>query len=139
MICCLAWPRGPADGIDTVSFQYQSWTSNAGGQQSYGLRWAIDESQEWALFSNQYLMAADLPLSGIVWDLIFPVSPTSCALSMWIQAGVGLSSAGPVVEFLWSIRPLWLFRIDFATHLYFSGPKPIVWNYPFWLGINIPF
>ena len=124
---------------DTISLHYKSWTSNAGGQVAYSLKWAHNDEWEWNLFSNQFLITGDFPLTGLTYGLRFPVCKRSCFISMFGQAGIGLSSAGPVVEFLWSLKPLWLFRIDMVTHLYFSQPQPIVWSYPFWLGMSVPF
>ena len=128
-----------ARGSQTFSLQYKSWTSNAGGQEVYSLRWEIDDKYEWALFSNQFLITGNYPLTGLLWDLKYTICGRSCFLGLSAQTGIGLSTAGPVVEILWSVRPFWLIRIDMATHLYFSQIQPIIWSYPFWLGVSIPF
>ncbi|MCB9228762.1 MAG: fibronectin type III domain-containing protein [Deltaproteobacteria bacterium] len=136
-LSCFATVESLAD--NSLSLQYKAWTSNAGGQDAYSLRWSVDDSYEWTLFSNHLLTSGSYPLTGLLWDVRFPICGHSCVIGVWAQAGAGLSTAGPVVEFLWSFRFFWLLRVDMATHLYFSQLKPIVWSYPFWIGISLPF
>ena len=123
----------------TLSLQYKATTPNAGGQDVYGLRLSFEDDWELGFFSNQLLVTGSLPLSGIVLDKRFVVCSRSCPVRVFFQLGAGISMAGPVVEALWSLTPLWLFRIDFATHFYFSQATPIIWNYPLWIGLSLPF
>ena len=122
----------------TLSFQYKAMTPNAGGQQAYSLRLSEDDNYEWSIFSNQFLQTGAYPLTGLVYDWRFSICPRHCFVRSFVQIGGGVSSAGPMVEILWNITPLWLMRIDFVTHFYFAQLKPIFWNYPLWLGVSVP-
>ena len=122
-----------------VTAQQYALAPNAGGQQVYSLRLSVDDRIEYSVFSNQYLMTGKYPLSGFIYDWRFPVCEQGCFLQSFAQIGVGLATAGPLVAITWNLTPFWLFRIDFSTHIYASVDRVIVWNYPFWLGLTVPF
>ena len=111
---------------------------NAGGQEAYALRRANNE-REWSLFMNQYLLAGGYPLSGISYAKRFPICELHCPIQAYVQAGGGLSTAGPLIELLWGTNIFWLARIDIATQIYFSTKRVIFWSYPLWVGFSVPF
>lgn len=123
----------------TLSLQYRSMTSNAGGQQSYALRLSHDDEGEFVLFSNLFLLTGRWPLTGVAYDWRFVICSRRCFIRSFFQVGVGATTAGPLMEVLWNLTPLWLFRIDVVTHFYFAQVKPILWNYPLWIGFSVPF
>ncbi|MFK7826528.1 MAG: hypothetical protein AB8G05_20465 [Oligoflexales bacterium] len=123
----------------TLSLQYRSMTSNAGGQQAYALRLSHNDQGEILLFSNLFLLTGRWPLTGVAYDWRFVICSRDCFVRSFFQMGAGATTAGPLIELLWSITPLWLFRIDVVTHFYFSQLKPIFWNYPLWIGFSVPF
>ena len=129
-----------AFALEDITIQYLSLAPNAGGQNSYALRLGLDQDKrELGFFANQYLNAGGLPLIGVIYSIRFPLCQHSCLVRSVFQLGGGFSSAGPMVEFLWSTIPLWFFRIDIATHVYATTTLPILWNYPLWLGLTLPF
>lgn len=134
-----AWAASRPSSGYTLSLQVKAMTSNAGGQDSYALRWAQDERWEIAAFSNQYLLTGRLPLSGLSYHWRFVVCPRRCFLHSFVQLGVGLSTAGPLLALEWSLTAFWLLRLDLATHIYFAQVRPIIWSYPLWLGLSLPF
>ena len=115
----------------------QSFAPNAGGQVVYALRRGTD-SHEWSVFSNQYLKAGSYPLTGALYSKRYTLCGISCPVQFFGQLGVGASTAGPMLEFLWSINFLWVGRLDFVSHLYFTKQRIVVWNYPIWLGVSLP-
>lgn len=122
----------------TLSFQTIAFTSNAGGQPTYSLRLAKEDQEEFTLFSNQYLITGDIPLTGIIYSKRLVWCPRNCPIGSFLQIGGGISSAGGVIEILWSLTPLWIFRIDFASHFYILLDRAVLWSYPLWLGLSIP-
>ncbi|MEZ4742788.1 MAG: hypothetical protein R3B45_10120 [Bdellovibrionota bacterium] len=128
-----------AENHYTLSLQQYAFNSNAGGQETWALRMAKNESWEISAFANEYLRTGKYPLVGATYDLRYKICGISCPIRSFAQVGGGFSSAGPMIELLWNITPLWLFRIDFATHIYVVPYRAIAWNYPFWLGLSIPF
>jgi hypothetical protein len=135
-----------------VSAQYAAFAPNAGGQVTYGLR-ASWNNREIGLFQNHYLTAGGQPLLGGVYSFRFPVCDDSCMVHTHVQAGIGGSSAGPLAEFLWGaeipLLPLALnggtipyvpmLRMDFASHWLATRSRIIMWSYPFWVGVTLPF
>lgn len=141
-----------ASGPVKVSLQYQAFAPNAGGQTVYGLRVARN-NREYAIFQNQYLTAGDAPLAGGIYSWRFPACDTSCFVHLHAQAGLGITSAGPMTEILWggelpllplalnggTIRYVPMLRLDFASHWIVTAQRVISWSYPFWLGLSVPF
>ena len=123
----------------SLSLQNQALAPNAGGQTAWALRFASGNSREYSLFANEYLRTGKYPLFGGLYSMRFPILGRAAPIQTFAQVGMGISSAGPVVELLWNLTPFWLLRIDFATHFYFIPQRVIVWNYPFWLGLTVPF
>lgn len=123
----------------SISFLYKAMTANAGGQQAYSLKYQTKKGSEWSAFLNYFLLTGAFPLTGIGWVQKFDVCNKHCYIDTTATIGGGLSTAGPYLEVGWQLNPLWLFRFDFVTHFYFSGIQPIVWNYPLWLGVTLPF
>ena len=123
---------------------------NAGGQEAYSLKLARGWWEAGA-FSNTYILANDLPLSGITFDWRFPVCGQQCFWQFYVQAGGGVSNGGPIAQFSWSAilpgLPIWLpreappylpaLRVDFVTQLIFIQYRAITWSYPLWLGISL--
>jgi len=132
--------KSAAAGSDdrvTYSLMLQSLAPNAGGQQAYALRRGTDKI-EMSLFANRSLYAGNFPLMGATYDWRFAICGRSCFWQFYAQAGVGLSTAGPMVEILWSSILLWTVRIDMATHLIVIPNRVITWSYPLWVGFAIP-
>lgn len=127
-----------SDGY-TLSLLSKAYTANAGGQDVYGLKLAIDDRTEYTLFANQYLITGAFPLTGLIYSKRLVWCPRSCVISSFIQTGIGISSAGPLVEFTWSLTPLWVLRIDISSHYYFFQIRPMQWSYPLWFGLSLPF
>jgi len=123
----------------SLTVQKDAWAPNAGGQQVYGLRLAVEDKNEYFIFANEALIVADYPLLGAGYAYRYPVWDRVWPLRFFAQFGLGLSSAGPMLELTFSLVNLWLFRVDISSHLYISNPRIIIWNYPLWLGITIPF
>lgn len=120
------------------AFQWLAFAPNAGGQAAYAARIGND-AYEWSLFSNSYLQTGPLPLSGILLSKRYTLCGQECFWQVYAQIGAGLSTAGPAVEFLWGTIPLWVFRIDFATHMYITQKRAITWSYPLWVGLTYAF
>lgn len=123
----------------TLSMQYQSFTANAGGQEAWSLRLSMNDRIEYSIFANKYLTAENYPLLGAIYSLRLPILSRKYPIRSFTQLGAGLTNIGPVVELLWSFTPLWIFRIDFSTHFYFTRSRMITWSYPLWVGISVPF
>lgn len=135
-----------------VSVQYAAFAPNAGGQITYGFR-GHRNNREIAIFQNQYLTAGSEPLLGALYAWRFPICDESCMIHIHAQAGVGVTSAGPLVEFLWGteipVLPLALnggtipyvpmLRFDIASHWIATRSRLITWSYPFWIGVTLPF
>lgn len=127
-----------ADKTVTYSLGYQALTGNAGGQKAYYLRRTTEKS-EWAVFANTYLQSDDRPLIGALYDLRFPLLNENRFWQFYVQTGIGITTAGPAIELVWGTNAFWIFRVDIATHIYLSHRRPIIWSYPIWLGISLPF
>ena len=135
-----------------VSVQYAAFAPNAGGQIAYGLR-AHRNNREIAIFQNHYLTAGDEPLLGALYAMRFPLCDESCMVHIHVQGGLGATSAGPLVEFLWgtevpllplalnggTIRYVPMLRFDIASHWMATRSRLITWSYPFWIGVTLPF
>ena len=145
-------PALSADKVSKASLQYAAFAPNAGGQTVYGLR-VYYRGREYGVFQNDYLTAGDHPLMGGVYAFRFPICDESCLVNIHAQAGIGLSTAGPLVELLWGMEipvlPLaltggtipWIpmLRIDFANHWIATRNRVITWSYPLWVGATLPF
>jgi hypothetical protein len=143
---------GAANEKTKVSVQYGAFAPNAGGQVVYGLR-GYRKGREIAVFQNQYLTAGDHPLMGALYAYRFPICDDACLVHIHVQAGAGVSTAGPLVEFLWGMEipvlPIaltggtipWIpmLRIDFANHWIVTRNRVITWSYPLWVGATLPF
>lgn len=110
---------------------------NAGGQAAYSVRRATDDN-EIGVFANTYLMAGNYPLLGAVYDWRFPICGQECFWQFFAQAGVGLSTAGPLVELTWSTIPFWILRVDITTHIIAVPWRAVTWSYPLWVGLSLP-
>jgi|LauGreDrversion4_2_1035121.scaffolds.fasta_scaffold03271_9 hypothetical protein len=155
LLCLLAGAGTPALGAKsryTLSAQYESLAPNAGGQIAYGLRLA-KSNWEAGIFSNQYLTAGGVPVTGVVFDRRFPICDESCWWQFFVQIGAGGSNAGPIAEVTWAtimpLLPIWLptsaprfvpaLRLDITSHMIFVRYRGIAWSYPLWLGVSVPF
>lgn len=127
----------PATNLVTYSAQFAAFAPNAGGQTAFSARRATD-NHEWSLFANNYLTTGAVPLTGITYDLRFPICDQHCFWQFYVQTGVGISTAGPMVELLWGTILLWTMRLDFTTQMYVIPNRMIIWSYPLWVGISIP-
>lgn len=141
-----------ADKKYTVSAQGMALAPNAGGQQAYTLKLATND-WEAGVFSNQYILAGNMPLTGATYDLRFPICDDSCWWQFFAQTGVGLSNGGPIAEITWGtvipLLPLWLptsapryvpaLRLDVTTQMIFIRYRAVTWSYPLWAGISISF
>jgi hypothetical protein len=135
-----------------VTAQLGALAPNAGGQEAYALKLATND-WEASVFSNQYLLAGSLPMTGVIYDYRFPICDDSCFWQLFFQAGGGLSNGGPVVDMSWGtvipLLPLWLptrappyypaLRIDFTTQMILIRWRAVTWSYPLWVGISVPF
>lgn len=121
----------------SYSLQLKALAANAGGQDAYALR-RVTEDIEWSLFQNTYLRAGSLPLMGSIYSWRHSFCDQSCLIQVYCQGGIGLSTAGPVLEMLWGTNLFWLVRVDVATQIYFSTTRVIFWSYPLWVGFSIP-
>ena len=121
-----------------TAFMSMATAPNAGGQTAYAIRRGYEDG-EWSVFSNQYLKAGDYPLSGALYSARYTICGKSCPVQFFGQAGLGLTTAGPLLEILWSVHLIWLARLDFASHFYLTEKRVVVWNYPFWVGVSFPF
>lgn len=152
LACLCSASASAAENRYTLTAQYESLAPNAGGQIAYGLRLA-NNNWEGGIFSNQYLTAGGLPLSGAVFDRRFAICDDSCWWQFFVQVGGGFSNAGPLAEVTWAtiipLLPIWLptsapkyypaLRIDITSHIIFSRYRGIAWSYPLWVGVSIPF
>lgn len=119
----------------TYSFQFQSFAPNAGGQRAYALRRATD-AREIGLFLNEDLLSAGNPIFGALYDWRFPICDQSCWVQLYFQAGIGLSTAGPIAELTWGSNFLWTARIDITTHAFFTTNRVVLWSLPIWVGLS---
>jgi hypothetical protein len=132
------WWSTPLAAYSLVSFQYIALTGNAGGQNAYALSLAQNNTREFGLFVNQHLSTGKIPLSGATYSLRYLLSPDYYVLTSFVQLGGGISTAGPLLALTWNITALQVVRIDMTTHIYFPQIRPLIWNYPLWLGITLP-
>ena len=123
--------------ITTYSLQLHALAPNAGGQEAYALRRATN-SWELELFVNTYLRTGEYPLAGIIYNKRFAICDDSCFWQFYVQAGAGLSTAGPIIEFLWGTNFLWIIRLDIATQVLANPNRLIFWSYPLWIGFSLP-
>jgi hypothetical protein len=121
----------------TYSAQFLAYAPNAGGQQAYSLRRA-DDKGEWSVFANTYLMTGAFPLSGMTYNWRFPICNQSCFWQFFVEAGAGVSTAGPMVEVVWGSILLWSLRVDLSTQAFLIPQRVILWSYPFWMGVSLP-
>jgi len=136
----------------TATTQVGALAPNAGGQEAYAVRLHKDE-REYSLFANTYLMAGSYPLTGAIYSWRFPVCDEKCWWQFFVQLGAGGSTAGPLAEVVWGslipIAPLWLprsspkylpaIRLDITTQMIVVPQRIVLWSYPLWLGISLPF
>ena len=136
----------------TVSSQVGALAPNAGGQLAYSFRLAT-KNWEVGTFSNQYLLAGDLPLSGLTADWRFAICDSSCFWQAYLQLGAGFSNGGPLAQVTWSalfpLIPVWLpietmkyvpaLRIDITTQMIAIRHRAVTWSYPLWIGVAVPF
>ncbi len=148
----LAAESRAADRKYTVSAQALALAPNAGGQEAYTLRLATNE-WEGGVFSNQYILAGDKPLTGAFYDLRFPICDDSCFWQFFVQTGAGLSNGGPLAQITWGtvipLLPIWLpfsapryvpsLRLDITTQMIFIRYRAVTWSYPLWAGISVAF
>lgn len=121
-----------------ISMQYMALTGNAGGQNAYALSLSRENTREYSLFVNQHLITGKIPLCGATYNLRSYLFPAHLPLTAFIQAGAGLSTAGPLIALTWNLTVLQVARIDISTHLYFPSFRPMIWSYPLWIGITLP-
>jgi hypothetical protein len=121
-----------------LSFQYHAVTGNAGGQNAYALSLAQHNTREFGIFVNEHLTTGRIPLTGATYSRRYLLTPDYYALTSFVQAGCGISSAGPLFALTWNLTALQVVRLDITTHIYFPQLRPLVWSYPLWLGITVP-
>jgi hypothetical protein len=121
----------------TWSVMGMALAPNAGGQAAYSLRRATDQN-EMGVFANTYLQAGNYPLLGAVYDWRFPLCGQECFWQFFAQAGVGLSTGGPLVELTWGTIPFWILRVDVTTHIIAVPYRAVTWSYPLWVGLSLP-
>lgn len=136
----------------TVSAQVGAFAPNAGGQEAYALRLAKGDN-EFAGFANTYLLAGGRPLLGATWSKRFAICGDECWWKFYAQVGAGATTAGPVIDTTWSMNipllPIWLprpafpwvpaLRLDVSTHFIGVRSRVVVWSYPLWAGVSVPF
>jgi hypothetical protein len=136
----------------TATAQVGAFAPNAGGQEAYTMRLSTNR-WEAGVFSNQYLLAGDHPLTGAFYDWRFPICDDSCFWQFFVQAGGGVSTGGPIAQATWGtvipLLPIWLprrapsyvpaLRLDMTTQMIFIRYRGVTWSYPLWVGISIPF
>jgi hypothetical protein len=141
-----------APGDSDFSAQIGSFAANAGGQSAYAVRYSKNQHQ-YSLFSNQYLQAGGVPVTGVTYNYILPICTKDCFWRFWSSIGAGGSNVGPIIDISWTglvpLIPIWLprghfkyvpnLRIDFTTQLMFLRTRVVAWSYPLWAGISVPF
>lgn len=141
-----------ADERYSVTSQVGALAPNAGGQEAYTLRLGKGD-WEAGIFSNQYVIAGDLPLTGAMLDWRSPVCGVECFWQFFVQLGVGGSNGGPLAEVTWGTMipalPIWLptaapryvpqIRLDITTQVILIRYRAVTWSYPLWLGLTVPF
>lgn len=120
----------------SYSLQFHALAPNAGGQRAFALRRATDE-REWSVFANEYLRAGDNPLIGGLYSFRYPICGQECLVQVYAQTGVGVTSVGPAVEFLWGMNLFWTVRLDVASQFYFTMNRVVLWSYPLWIGLSV--
>lgn len=135
-----------------ISAQYAALAPNAGGQTAYSLRYSSSD-WEMGVFSNQYLLAGDYPLTGIIYEKVLPLCKKDCFWDFNVQGGAGISNGGPLLHLTWSsiipLIPIWLptraprfvpaLRVDITTQMILIPTRAITWSYPLWAGLSYPF
>ena len=122
---------------ETYTLQLKAHTSNAGGQQVYGVRRGND-THEISGFYNQFLLSGGKPIWGGTYHWRFPICGIECFWQFYAQAGIGLSTGGPILEFTWSTTAFWVARIDFATQIFVTRTRLVSWSNPLWIGVSVP-
>jgi len=144
--------RGGEGRRYTLTGQTMALAPNAGGQEAYALRLATND-WEGGVFSNRYLVAGGVPMTGATFDWRFPVCDDSCFWQFFAETGGGFSNAGPLAEITWGtvipLLPIWLptaapryvpaLRLDISTQMVFIRYRTVTWSYPLWAGVSIPF
>jgi hypothetical protein len=121
----------------SYSFQWRSFTANAGGQQAYAFKYAVDE-REIGLFLNEYLLSRGQPIFGATYDFRYVLCGFKCPVQFYAHAGAGISTGGPLLQLGWSSHWLWIGRLDVMTQIFFERSRLINWSYPLWIGISVP-
>lgn len=113
---------------------------NVGGQSAFSL---LTRAPDWELegFYNSYLSVGGLGLGGVIMSVRERACLTqSCALvETSVSLGGGLATSGPIVQLRWSLVFLSTIRLDVATQAFFSRTRMVLWSYPVWVGVSMPF
>lgn len=127
----------------SVSLQGMALAPNAGGQESYSIRYFNEKQNiEYGLFSTNYLVTdGGFPLTGFGGTYRWNICGEDCFAQAYILTGGGISQIGPYAELTWGTIMSWVTRIDITTQLYFSysEQRVITWSYPLWVGVSVPF
>ena len=138
----ILWSASPCVA-SSVSVQGMALAPNAGGQESYSIKYFHEKKKiEYGLFSTTYLVTdGNIPLTGVSANYRFDICGKDCAAQAFILLGGGISQIGPYAELTWGSILGWVTRIDITTQLYYSTTENriITWSYPLWVGISIPF
>lgn len=138
VFCLIILFEGRQALASATSLQVFALAPNAGGQEAYSLR-RLNDDREWNFFLNTSINTSGIPLMGVSYAARLSLCGSTCIWDFYLEAGAGLSSGGPMIEFLWGTTWFWLLRIDFSTQIFISTERAIIWNYPFWAGISVPF
>ncbi len=121
------------------SYLNHAMTANAGGQRSHGLFLSDGDQYEAGFFVNEYLLAGERPLFGLLASKRFALFPElGEPYKNFLQVGAGFASTGGIFHFGVVFNPFWLIRIDVSTHFYILRNRVVIWNYPFWFGFSLP-
>ncbi len=135
----LVWTIAPVVAAPrdvTYSAQYLAFAPNAGGQRVFALRQATDQ-REIGVFMNEDLLSGNMPIMGALYDWRFPICDQRCWLQSYIQGGLGLSTAGPLMELTWGVNLLWTVRLDVTTHAFITTNRLVLWSVPLWVGLSV--
>lgn len=152
LLWALHQPAVAAERRYHLATQIGALAPNAGGQTAYTLKIATND-WEVSAFSNQYLMAGDIPMTGATYDWRWPICSDGCFWQFYFQGGGGFSNGGPLLDMTWGtvipLLPIWLptrappyypaIRIDFTTQMILIRWRGVTWSYPLWIGISVPF
>ena len=140
-------------GDYAVTAQTLALAPNAGGQQAYALRLGTDHWEARRLQQPLPLRRQPCRSPARVFDFRFPICDHTCFWQFFVQAGGGLSNAGPLAELTWGtmipLLPVWLpvprfnyvpaLRLDITTHMIAIRQRIVTWSYPLWVGVSVPF